>query len=112
MRAVATAKGALAVRRVPEGMYRTQILFSGYTSKIAFGKSATNPYENYAKPSNVSKKVGFNVPIGDPLARWMYFFRSAQGSTPRELLKRLTDPIFGEALEILQMVQLSSQQIL
>ena len=32
--------------------------------------------------------------IGEPLEQWLYFFRRAHGSTPRELLKRLTDPIF------------------
>ena len=51
-----------------------------------------------------------NGPIGEPLEQWLYFFRRAYGSTPRELLKRLTDPIFEEALEILQMIQQSPDE--
>ncbi len=45
-----------------------------------------------------------NELIEDSLEQWMYIFRRAHGSTPRELLKRLTDPIFEEVLEILQMI--------
>jgi predicted transposase/invertase (TIGR01784 family) len=49
--------------------------------------------------------VGDNEPIDDPLDQWMYFFKFAQGSTTRDLSRKLPDPIFDKAVEVLHMIQ-------
>jgi predicted transposase/invertase (TIGR01784 family) len=46
-----------------------------------------------------------NKPITKPLEQWMYFLQNAEKSTPRQLLSRLTDPIFRDLVEILLMIK-------
>jgi predicted transposase/invertase (TIGR01784 family) len=46
-----------------------------------------------------------NKLITDPLEQWLYFFRNAHSSTPRQLLGRLADPIFRELVETLLMIK-------
>ncbi len=73
--------------------------------RTAAGYELTNLYQINVLELPKFTVAADNELIEDPLEQWLYFFRRAQGSTPRELLKRLTDPTFAEALEILQMVQ-------
>ena len=48
--------------------------------------------------------------IEDPLERWLYFFKSAEGMMSHHLIERLGDPVFGELLEILEMIQRTPEQ--
>jgi predicted transposase/invertase (TIGR01784 family) len=43
-------------------------------------------------------------PITDPVEQWLYFFREAANCTTEELVRRLSDPIFGEAAGVLVMI--------
>jgi predicted transposase/invertase (TIGR01784 family) len=43
--------------------------------------------------------------ITDPLEMWLYFFRRAMRCRSEELLRRLCDPVFEEAVGILEMIQ-------
>ena len=45
-----------------------------------------------------------NEPITDPVEAWLYFFRRAASLTREELLQRLPDPIFAEAVGVLEMI--------
>lgn len=51
-----------------------------------------------------------NEAIDDPCDQWMYFFRKAKGSTPEQLLSRLRDPIFIEAIGIMEMISRKPEQ--
>jgi flagellar biosynthesis/type III secretory pathway protein FliH len=42
--------------------------------------------------------------VSDPIEQWLYFFASAEGSTPDELTARLADPVFAEATGVLEMI--------
>jgi hypothetical protein len=43
-----------------------------------------------------------NDVIADPSDQWMYFFRRAEGSTAKELLEWLPDPVFKRAIGVLE----------
>ncbi len=51
----------------------------------------------YVVPSN-------NEPITDPVEQWLYFFQRAASLTSEELLCRLPDPVFAEAIGVLEMI--------
>ena len=51
-----------------------------------------------------------NVRVIDPLDQWMDFFRNAAGSTRDDLMKRLTSPIFEEAIGVLEMISRTPEQ--
>jgi predicted transposase/invertase (TIGR01784 family) len=40
----------------------------------------------------------------DPIRQWMHFFRFAAISTPEELRRQLPDPVFTEAIGVLEMI--------
>ena len=40
----------------------------------------------------------------DPICQWIHFFRFAASSTPDELCRRLPDPVFSEAIGVLEMI--------
>ena len=42
--------------------------------------------------------------IEDPTEQWLYFFRRAGKSTAKELIARLPDPVFAEAIGVLEMI--------
>lgn len=42
--------------------------------------------------------------IEDPTEQWLYFFRRAGKSTAEELIARLPDPVFAEAIGVLEMI--------
>jgi len=45
-----------------------------------------------------------NEPITDAVEAWLYFFRRAASLTREELLQRLPDPIFAEAVGVPEMI--------
>ena len=45
-----------------------------------------------------------NEVIEDPVEQWAFFFRRAMHSTREELLSRLPDPVFIEAVGVLEMI--------
>ena len=45
-----------------------------------------------------------NKPIVDPVEQWLYFFRESPKLTAEELAYRLPDPVFSEAIGVLQMI--------
>ena len=47
---------------------------------------------------------GDNRIIEDPTEQWLYFFRRAGKSTAEELIARLPDPVFAEAIGVLEMI--------
>jgi predicted transposase/invertase (TIGR01784 family) len=51
-----------------------------------------------------------NAVIADPRDQWMYFFRRAEGSTVEELLDRLPDPVFKQAVGVLEMISRTPDQ--
>ncbi len=51
-----------------------------------------------------------NGAIEDPLERWVYFFKNADGMMSHELMRRLVDPVFGELMEILKMIQRTPEE--
>jgi len=57
----------------------------------------------YGKASN-------NVKVIDSLDQWMDFFRNAVGSTRDDLMKRLSSPIFDEAIGVLEMISKTPEQ--
>lgn len=57
----------------------------------------------YPRPSD-------NKEVVDPLDQWMDFFRNALGSTPEALKKRLSSPIFEEAIGVLEMISKTPEQ--
>lgn len=51
-----------------------------------------------------------NQKVLDPLDQWMDFFCNAKGSTPEELRARLSSPVFGEAIGVLEMISKTPEQ--
>lgn len=51
-----------------------------------------------------------NKRIDDPLEMWLYLLRTAMNSKSDELLKQLPDPVFEEAVGVLQMIQRSTDE--
>ena len=47
---------------------------------------------------------GDNGEIADPIRQWIYFFRFAGNSSAEELRQRLPDPVFAEAIGVLEMI--------
>ena len=45
-----------------------------------------------------------NGVIADPLRQWIHFFRFAATSSPEELRQQLPDPVFSEAIGVLEMI--------
>ena len=50
-----------------------------------------------------------NDVIADPRDQWMYFFRRAEGSTAKELLEWLPDPVFKRAAGVLEMISRTTE---
>jgi predicted transposase/invertase (TIGR01784 family) len=74
------------------------------------GTSLTDCLEFHLLELNKVRRRGDNAPVSDPLDQWMDFFRNARGSTRNQLLNRLGQTVFSEAIGVLEMISQTPEE--
>lgn len=78
--------------------------------RTKLGLELTNCLEIHTLELPKYPKGSHNMLVTDPLDQWMDFFRNALGATPSDLKKRLSSPIFDEAIGVLEMISRTPEQ--